>query len=155
MAISPASDIILDVAQAADPQKALATTRALASASGRLAPDFAATLNSFPANSSAGESYKAPALFAPRPETPERKAALGLESLLLKNFVDQMLPKDAADVFGSGVAGDVWKSMLSEKIADQIAKSGALKIDDRVFATHSDLLSKAGSARPHSAISRT
>jgi hypothetical protein len=60
--------------------------------------------------------------------------------VLLKNFVDQMLPKDAVAVFGEGVAGDVWKSMLSEKIANEVAKSGALKLADRLFETHPDLL---------------
>lgn len=141
MAISPASDIILDVARAADPKKAMATTRALAAASGEAAMDFASTLHSLPSEATTGSlAYRTPPTFIARADSPERKAAIGLESVLLKNFVDQMLPKDAVDVFGSGVAGDVWRSMLSEKIADQIARSGALKIGDRLFATHSDLL---------------
>ena len=73
-------------------------------------------------------------------ETAAHKAAVGLESVLLKNFVDQMLPKDAVGVFGGGVAGDVWKSMLSEKIANEVAKSGSLHLASRLFATHQDLL---------------
>ena len=148
MAISPASDIILDVARAADPQKAMATTRALAAASDETAMDFASTLHSLPSETTAGNlAYRTPPTFATRADSPERKAAIGLESVLLKNFVDQMLPKDAVDVFGSGVAGDVWRSMLSEKIADQIARSGALKIGDRLFATHGDLLRAAKTDR--------
>jgi hypothetical protein len=51
-----------------------------------------------------------------------------------------MLPKDAVNVFGGGVAGDVWKSMLSEKIANEVAKSGSLKFASRLFETHPDLL---------------
>ena len=100
-------------------------------------------------------SYQNPALFGARTELPERKAAVGLESVLLKNVIDQMLPKDAVDVFGSGVAGDVWRSMLSDKIANQIAKSGALKISDRLFATHSDLLHPAKLSGPARSINKT
>ncbi len=142
MAISPASDIILDVARAADPQKAMATTRALAGASAEASGAFAATLDGLPAARTAlpDFSYRAATPVLQKAETPQHKAEIGLESMLLKSFVDQMLPKDAADVFGSGVAGDVWRSMLSEKIADQIAKSGALKIGERLFATHKNLL---------------
>ena len=139
MAISPASDIILDVARAADPQRAMATTRALASASGVAPTDFGTTLASFPGAAARDYSYQNPSLFAARGESPEGKAAVGLESVLLKSFIDQMLPKDAVAVFSSGVAGDVWKSMLAEKIANQIAKSGALKIGERLVASHPDL----------------
>jgi hypothetical protein len=143
MAISPSSDIILDVARAADPQKAMATTRALASASSVAPTDFGSTLASFPGGGAARDySYQNPSLFASglqHGESPERKAAVGLESVFLKSFIDQMLPKDAVAVFGSGVAGDVWKSMLAEKIANQIAKSGALKIGERLVAAHPEL----------------
>jgi hypothetical protein len=150
MAISPASDIILDVARAADPQKAMATTRALASASSIAPTDFGSTLASFPGAAARDYSYQNPSLFASTGESPERKAAVGLESVFLKSFIDQMLPKDAVAVFGSGVAGDVWRSMLAEKIANQVAKSGALKIGERLVAAHPEL---AGPRKPASAIS--
>jgi hypothetical protein len=142
MAISPSSDIILDVARAADPQKAMAMTRALASASSVAPTDFGSTLASFPGGAARDYSYQNPTLFVSGPqhgESPERKAAVGLESVFLKSFIDQMLPKDAVAVFGSGVAGDVWKSMLAEKIANQIAKSGVLKIGERLVAAHPEL----------------
>jgi flagellar protein FlgJ len=156
MAISPASDIILDVARAADPGKAMATTRALANSSGAAPADFTLALNSFHDSATTRDlSYQNPALFGPRSESPERKAAVGLESVLLKSVIDQMLPKDAVDVFGSGVAGDVWRSMLSDKIANQIAKSGALKIGDRLFATHSDLLHPAKPSGPARSTDKT
>jgi hypothetical protein len=140
MAISPASDIILDVARAADPQKAMAATRALAEAQNVGTVDFDGALKGLSGVGLRNLSYRNPTAVLPMAATREGKAAAGLESLLLKGLIDQMLPKDAADVFGSGVAGDVWRSMLSEKIADQIAKSGALKIGTRLFAAHPDLL---------------
>jgi hypothetical protein len=143
MTISPASDIILDVARAADPQKAQATTRALAegSTAADVSNGFSQALDGVSATASGLYSYRNPGASSQiASATTAQKATVGLESVLLKSFIDQMLPKDAAEVFGGGVAGDVWKSMLSEKIADEVAKSGALKIGSRLFATHPDLL---------------
>lgn len=139
MAISPVSDLILDVARAADPQKAAAASRALTASA---APDeFSATLKrAAPAVDAGSYAYRNPSATVTPAMTPARKAAVGLESVLLKGMIEEMLPKDAAEVYGSGVAGDVWRSMLSEKIADEVAKSGALHIADRLFATHQDLL---------------
>jgi hypothetical protein len=139
MAILPTSDLILDVARAADPQKALAATRALTAASGGDGAGFTTTLAGF-SPSLTRYGYKNPSPSLGAAETPAHKAAVGLESVLLKNFVDQMLPKDVVAVFGEGVAGDVWKSMLSEKIANEVAKSGALKLADRLFESHPELL---------------
>jgi hypothetical protein len=147
MAISPASDIILDVARAADPQKASATTRALAegAGAGEAAAAFSQALDGVSAPTTGIYSYHNPgATTLGATGSAAQKATVGLESVLLKNFIDQMLPKDAVDVFGGGVAGDVWKSMLSEKIADEVAKSGALKLGKRLFATHPDLLHSTG-----------
>jgi peptidoglycan hydrolase FlgJ len=142
LAISPASDLVLDVARAADPQKANATTKVLAAATGDVSSDFVAALDRLPSSAAlpSGMSYKNPVASVTAKQTPARKAEIGLESMLLKSMIDQMLPKEASDVYGAGVAGDVWKSMLSEKIAEQIAKSGALKIGERLFATHQNLL---------------
>ena len=58
------------------------------------------------------------------------------EASILKTFVDAILPKDETDVYGQGSAGDIWKSMLADQIAKQIAKSGAFGISKRLFATH-------------------
>ncbi len=142
MAISPASDLILDVARAADPRQAMATTKILAAASGDVSGDFVAALDRLPSSAAlpSGMSYKNPVAALTEKQTPARKAEIGLASMLLKSMVDEMLPKEASDVYGAGVAGDVWKSMLSDQIAEQIAKSGALKIGERLFATHQNLL---------------
>jgi hypothetical protein len=139
MAISPVSDLIVDVARAADPQKASAASRALEA--GAAPETFSATLRqAAPAVDSGSYAYRNPAPTITPAMTPERKAAVGLESVLLKGMIEEMLPKDAPDVYGSGTAGDVWRSMMSEKIAEEVAKSGALHIADRLFATHQDLL---------------
>jgi Rod binding domain-containing protein len=43
-----------------------------------------------------------------------------------------MLPKDAEGVYGTGIAGDIWRSMLSEKLAFEVAERGGLGIADQV-----------------------
>jgi Rod binding domain-containing protein len=66
--------------------------------------------------------------------------------MMLNSFVGELLPKEASGVFGQGAAGDAWRSMLSEQISQQIAKSGALGLSRKLFATH-DLASRETSAR--------
>jgi peptidoglycan hydrolase FlgJ len=159
MAISPPSDLILDVARAADPQKAAVVTRALVSAAsaGVATGEFSAAIKNVTDGSVGRDfSYRSPSPpVHPAIQTTPQKAVVGLESVLLKSFIDQMLPKDAVDVFGSGVAGDVWKSMLSEKIAAEVAKSGTLKIGQRLFETHPDLLQSHRINPPSLALSAT
>jgi hypothetical protein len=43
--------------------------------------------------------------------------------------------------------------MLAEKIADEVAKSGALKIGPRLFASHPDLLHSLSSKMAPSSLS--
>lgn len=56
------------------------------------------------------------------------------ESFVLQSFIETMLPQNAESVFGSGTAGSVWKSMLAEKLADQISRSGGIGIAARIAA---------------------
>lgn len=50
------------------------------------------------------------------------------EGFVLQSFIQSILPKDATEVFGEGTAGEVWKSMLAEKIAAEVAESGGIGI---------------------------
>jgi peptidoglycan hydrolase FlgJ len=50
------------------------------------------------------------------------------EAFVLQNFIELMLPKNADGVYGSGVAGDNWKSLLAEKMASQISQSGRVGV---------------------------
>lgn len=149
MALDPPSDIVLDVARAADPERAAAVARRLASlgaSSNAAAPgfDFAAALD---------ETRSPAAVASPRvPVAPDLRARLAeldgdsgdkaakaevkFEAVMLNSFISEMLPKDAPDAFGKGVAGQMWRSLLSEKIANQIAGSGALGLGQHLFATH-------------------
>lgn len=142
MAIDPASDIVLEVARAADPARAAAVTRRLNALADPTA-DFTAALDAAP--SSAPASPQA----AGAPDMRSRLAAIGagkgdrtaaaqvqFEAVLLNSFVSEMLPKDAPAAYGQGYAGDMWRSMLADQVSRQIANSGALGIGRRLFATH-------------------
>lgn len=78
------------------------------------------------------------ALPSPHPthvrKTPD--AAQKFEAFVLQSFIQEMMPDTAEDVFGSGISGDFWKSMMSEKIAEQVAERGSVGIADYVRAGH-------------------
>ena len=149
MAIKPSSDIVLEVLKAADPLRAQATTNRLTALGGGsvdAADDFTKVLDATE-QSSIERPEGAPDLsnFRARlsgvglDEANAQKAArteVDFEASMLKTFVDAILPKDEADVYGQGSAGDIWKSMFADQIARQIAKSGAFGISKRLFATH-------------------
>ncbi len=152
MAIDASSDIVLEVAKAADPTRAAAVVQrlnALAGATGAAsatgapsaeAADFADTLAATaPAVASGPSGADARARFSAAAEATDEKAAkakTGFEAVMLNSFVSEMLPKDTSSVFGQGLAGDMWKSMLADQVSRQMAKTDALGIAKRLFATH-------------------
>jgi len=63
-------------------------------------------------------------------------AAQKFEAFALQTFIQEMMPDTPEGVYGSGVAGDFWKSMMSEKIAEQVAERGSVGIADYVRKGH-------------------
>jgi Rod binding domain-containing protein len=162
MAIDASSDIVLEVAKAADPTRAAAVAQRLNALSGATdagAANFADTLAATaPAAASGPSAADARARFSAAAEAADEKAdkaKTGFEAVMLNSFVSEMLPKDTASVFGQGLAGDMWKSMLADQVSRQMAKTDALGIAKRLFATHplaaSDSLEKAKRADAASA----
>jgi peptidoglycan hydrolase FlgJ len=149
VAINPPSDIVLDVLNAADPTRAEAATQRLnalaAGAPASAAEDFAKALDAAGHSSANGVSSlvgmadaRSKLFDKASAEAQKTKSAqVEFEATLLNNMVGEMLPKDAAGVYGQGTAGDIWRSMMGDQIAHQIAKSGELGIAKRLFATHS------------------
>jgi Rod binding domain-containing protein len=153
MAIDASSDIVLEVAKAADPTRAAAVTQrlnALGGAAAAEAADFSDTLAATASAAASGPSgADARARFSAAAEAADEKAAkvkTGFEAVMLNSFVSEMLPKDVRSVFGQGLAGDMWKSMLADQVSRQMAKTDTLGIAKRLFATHplaaSDALEK-------------
>ena len=52
--------------------------------------------------------------------------------MALTTFVETMLPASSESVFGSGTSGNIWKSMLAEKLAAQMAAAGGVGIADQM-----------------------
>lgn len=129
MSVRIPSDLVLDVARAADPARMSKAMADLGSVQG--SQDIA--------SAAVGSSSSFGSLLPPRdttrvsginntPMTPENKASLELETLLLQQMMESMMPKGDSPVFGGGMAGSVWKSMLAEHVARNIASSGALDL---------------------------
>ena len=66
----------------------------------------------------------------PQPPGPERavvptmsKAAIAFESVVLRTFVEAMLPRDG---FGEGTAGHMWRGQMADALADTLARSGGI-----------------------------
>jgi flagellar protein FlgJ len=147
LAISPPSDIVLDVASAADPAKVRAATERLA----KLASDPAATANfsdalvSTKSLSSASPSMASASTPTGFSDARDKMAVSGphdkmkayqkFEAVLLQNFVESILPKDS-ELFGDKNSADIYRSMMAEQFANQLAKSGSLGIAKQIMAAH-------------------
>lgn len=139
MAISPPSDLVLDVVRAADPtqvqaaQEKLKANRAAfrATSLADAGKGFASVLGA--ANSAefdAGVS-RAGTKKVDSAEVP--KAYRDYEAVFLQNFMKSMMPEDTEEVFGKGLAGDMWKSMQAEHIGQAIADSGGVGIAEQMY----------------------
>lgn len=131
MAIAPPSDLVLDVARAADPGSLRGATQRLE----RIAATGDGEATSFRALVEPARSMFAPTGAARSADARNTSPAHKFEALVLHQFVETMLPDDASAVFGEGSTGEIWKSMLAEQVADQMASSGGIGIADLLTDT--------------------
>lgn len=140
MAISPPSDIVLDVVRAADPAGVEAARAALAQR---------ATRTGAPAETFAVAGPRSPAASGSEgTKTPTPESFKRFEAMVLQTFIQNMLPKDGESIYGKGIAGDMWKSQLAEKVANSIAERGGIGIAERVLGDHYRQAEKAKAAEP-------
>ena len=145
MVFNPRTDVILEVASAADPSRATVAAQRLNALAGSNVPtaDFAAefdraasTTGATPAPTANAADMRSRLPAAPGGPDKLGQAKTQFEAMMLSSLVGEMLPKDAGEVFGQGMADDMWRSMLAEQVSTQIAKSGKLGLARRLFATH-------------------
>ncbi len=147
MAINPPSDLVLDVAEAAQPNKLAQAMAKLEKARAENAGEAfqAALANAADTGTTATGTPAAPetvagttARNAPliRKDTSQAKAMEKFEAYFLQTAVQDMLPKNADSVFGTGLAGDMWKSMLAEQLAAEMAKSTKFGIAEKLAGAH-------------------
>ncbi len=55
-----------------------------------------------------------------------REGFAALEGVVLENMLDGMLGGSGSKVFGEGLAGEYWKSMMARAIASQVARRGGM-----------------------------
>jgi Rod binding domain-containing protein len=146
MAINPPSDILSDVAAAAQPAKLREATQRLETpgSEAAAAANFAAAMNTVSgvktpdavAVAAALPASSTKPLAAPIPMQTKQQALEKFEAFFLQTVVDSILPKNAASVFGEGTAGEVWRSMLAEHVAAEIARSSKFGIAERLAGAH-------------------
>jgi Rod binding domain-containing protein len=126
MAINPPSDLVLDVAMAADPDTLRASLEKLRSmASDRVAAQMQLSRENFASMQqpvSAGGSIAGNVTHAPN------AAFKKFEAFMLQSFVESMFAGDNQAVFGEGIAGDYWKSMMAEAVANKMADAGGIGV---------------------------
>lgn len=125
MAISPPSDIVLDVARAANPADIQQARAQLMQRTGASEAQFSAS-NAPTLSRTAGASG---------PDTTSENFK-HFEAMVLQTFIQNMLPKDAEGVYGKGLAGDMWKSQLAEHLAGVVADNGGIGIAKSLAAEH-------------------
>lgn len=133
MSISISSDLVLDVARAADPGRVAKASAELNNGipvADSLTPTgtVARSSASFSSYLNQQVSMRMPSSGANAPLSPERKAANELETLLLQQMIETMLPKSDGPAFGKGTAGAVWRSMMAEHVARQVTASGEINL---------------------------
>ena len=132
MSITPPSDIVMDVARAADParyQEAAAKLSqpgdpaAFATAAAEAAREVGYSLH-MPLDASGALTSLKNDTSLKGTSDPYRK----FEGQVLAQFIETMLPDKSESVYGKGNTGNLWKSMLAEQVGQQIAKSGGIGI---------------------------
>jgi hypothetical protein len=139
MAIDPPSDLILDVMRAADPARRQMAVEKLAQtgSSEAAGTKFAAAMEGAqPANEAFSCGVPEPAAVfhrgMPKAEVPE--AYKKFEAFILQSFIQNMLPESSEATYGSGTAGEVWRSLAAEEMGKTMAEAGGLGIAERLYA---------------------
>ncbi|UDF30815.1 UNVERIFIED_ORG: rod-binding protein [Roseateles sp. XES5] len=140
MAISPPSDLVLDVVRAADPSQ-------VQEAQAKLKSNRAA----FEANSlaEAGAGFQAAVSILNRDTATTGAADSGVkavgakaipehlrkfETMVLQNFVKSMMPTENEDIYGKGTAGEMWRGMMADQLGEALAKGGGIGIAESLAA---------------------
>ncbi len=116
MAVRLPSDLVVDVMRAASPaQVQMAAARLKAASSVESGTLFTEALQS---------------LRSAKPNDVYTQ----FESFMLRDAVEEMLPKTGSGAFGEGFAGGVWRSMAAEQFASIFTRHGGLGIAEMMRA---------------------
>lgn len=152
MAIKPPSDIVLDVARAAEPQRLQSAYRALTEGAEILqagAPPSALAAGAQPSVAAFDQTLRhlgvtAPTFGGPSAGGGKEVVYRKLEQAVLERMIDYMLPRETSH-FGASTAGHMWRGMMAEQLARAITEGGGVGIAKQL-ATRSPLDARAGAA---------
>lgn len=144
MSIFPATDIVSDVARAADPQKAQAAFARLSSMATTRSATVAQEHFEIDASSQKTrlEREMRPILSASAPpQTQSLSATQKFEAFLVQSWLETLLPKEESGVFGSEPGANVWRSMMAEQLGAKLASGDCLGLqkllEPKASVTHS------------------
>ncbi len=116
------TDIVGEVINAADPAKLEGGVARLAGPSESAPIDMASLV--LRADETSPDAFTSLASAV----NPKAKAYQQFEASVLRNFVEEMLPKATENTYGEGTAGNVWRSMQADFMSQELAKSGGIGI---------------------------
>lgn len=144
MSIFPATDIVSDVARAADPRRVRTAMQRLEKAATPLdAPPAEFNPMRRFVDQSRAESRSFIATYETSHEREQRAESPGqkFEAFLLGTWLEMLLPKEESGVFGLGGAGGVWRSLMAEQLGAKLAASGGIgvqKLIDQSYVATTD-----------------
>ena len=133
MAISPPSDLVLDVVRAADPaqvqeaQAKLKSNRASfeATSLAEAGAGFEVAVGILNRDSVAAKATEGASAVGGK-VVPEHLRKF--ETMVLQNFVKSMLPAESEEVYGKGTAGEIWRGMMADQLGEALAKGRGIGI---------------------------
>jgi hypothetical protein len=133
MAINPGSDLLSDALAAAEPQRAKAAEERLARLAAQDVQDGSDLQPFQDILTSESASLTRSATLAGAPAGGLRPAKRGspyeqFEVSVLTSLFELMLPQKAVSVFGSGLAGSVWRTMLAQSLGEVAGHAGVAGI---------------------------
>ncbi|KQV68348.1 rod-binding protein [Rhizobium sp. Root1220] len=139
MAISPPSDLVLDVVRAADPLEVQAAQEKLKANQAAFAANSLAdagngftsavdVLDRAAGKTGLGDTQNRGGKTEEVPETYRK-----FEAMILQNFIKNMLPNDSEEVYGKGATGDIWKGMMAEQLGNEISKGEGIGVAKQLY----------------------
>ncbi len=136
MSIFPATDIVSDVARAADPDRYKAALQRLDSAAAGRAPR--GSMGAFE-SSTEQRLVKRPIVANSSPSLSRERhvgagAAEKFEAFILQGLFETLLPKQTRDGVREDFASGVWRALMAEQLGAQVASAGGIGLQ-RLFSS--------------------
>ena len=135
---------LADLAAAGGVKPAMPTSAASSSALSFAASSAKAKSS---ASGAAAPGAAAPDKAAGQADSRMRKGMAALEGVVLENMLNGMLRDSGSRLFGKGLAGEYWKSMMAGAIASQVAKHGGMGLAEALVRRAGGPDGPAGAAR--------